>query len=73
MVVVTSGFSLLRCAALSNLGALLWRSRHSTPSARGLAASITLPGDTARAARKLLQSELSQREECWSILLVQTS
>lgn len=54
-VVVTSGFSLLRHAALSNFSVLLRRTRHSIHGVRGHAAFITLPFNVAKIARKLLQ------------------
>lgn len=55
VVVVTSDFSVLGCAPLSNFSALHWRTRHSIPGLRGCAAFITRPFNIAKIARKLLQ------------------
>lgn len=59
-MVVASGFRLLRCAALSNLSALFWRTRHWRDGVRGHAAF-----SIAEIARKLQQKlpESSPGEE----------
>lgn len=67
-MVVTSGFSLLRCAALSNLNALFWRTRHWRGGVRGHDAF-----SIAKIARKLQQKlpESSQGEEWERAVLTQ--
>lgn len=59
-MVVTSGFSLLRCAAPSNLSALFWTTRHWRDGVRGHDAF-----SMAKIARKLQQKlpESFQGEE----------
>lgn len=68
-MVVTSGFSLLRCAALSNLSALFWRTRPWRGGVRGHDGF-----SIAKIARKLQQKlpESSQGEEWERAVLTQT-